>query len=149
MGCDQHSRRAIAALQRIALTEGILQISDLPAVRQALNRLHQRGLSLHRKHQARAHNVSIHTHGASTANAVLTANMCPRQAQMLTEKIRKIEPRQDVSLDRLAIDLQRDRHGSCHATPPLAFNSGRRSSVATQRAASIFARWRRIAAEAC
>ena len=42
------------------------------------------------------------------ANAVLATNMGSREVQVLTQKVRKIEPRQDVRIDSPAVDMKRD-----------------------------------------
>jgi hypothetical protein len=40
---------------------------------------------------------------------MVAADMRPRQLQMLTQKVRQIEARQDLRIDALAVHLQRDR----------------------------------------
>ena len=65
-------------------------------------------LRLHRQHQAGAHDLAVDAHRAGAANAVLAADMGPRQLQMLAQKIRQIEPRQNLRIDALAIDLERN-----------------------------------------
>jgi len=63
---------------------------------------------LHRQHQARADDFAVHPYRARAANAVLAANMRSREVQVLTQKVRKIEPRQDVRINSLAVDMKRD-----------------------------------------
>jgi len=39
---------------------------------------------------------------------VLATDMRSRELQVLTQKVRKIEPRQDVRINPLAVDMKRD-----------------------------------------
>src|SRR5258708_7606335 len=105
-------------------------------------------MRLHREHQAGAHDLAIDAQRAGPANTVLAADMGTGEMQMLAQKIREIEPRQHLRLDALAVDLERDGNCSRHAAPP-ALRAGRCSSVATPRASSTFANWRRMAGDAC
>src|SRR5437763_12672901 len=144
----QHPRRAVTALKRVAITERGLQIGDLAAIGQSLDGLDRCAMGLHREHQAGPHDLAIDAQGARTAHPVLAADMGTGEMQMLAQKIRKIDARQHVRLDALAIDLERNGHGSRHAVAP-ALRSGRWSSAATPRASSTFARCRRMAGDAC
>ena len=144
----QHSRRAVTALQCIAIAKRGLQIGDLAAVGQSLDGLDRCAVRLHRQHQAGTNDLAVHAHGAGAADPVLATDMGSGQLQLLTQEIRQIEPRQNMRIDALAVDLERDRHGSGHARPP-ALRSGRPRSAATQRISSTFARCRRIEADAC
>ena len=107
-----------------------------------------RAVRLHRQHQAGTNDLAVHAHRAGAANPVLATDMRSGQLQMLAQEIRQIEPRQNMRIDALAVDVERDRHLGRHAGPP-ASRSGRPSSVDTQRASSTFARCRRIEADAC
>src|SRR5712672_866636 len=108
----QHARRAVAALKGVAVTKGSLEIGDLTAVGQSLDGFDRCAMRLHREHQAGAHDLAIDTHGAGPANTVLAADMGTGQFQMLAQKIREIDARQYMRLDALAIDFERDGHGS-------------------------------------
>ena len=102
----QHSGRAIAALQRVAVAKSGLQIGDLAAVGQPLDGLNGRAVRLHRQHQAGTNDLAIDAHRARAANAVLAADMGSGQLQMLAQEVRKIEPRQNVRIDALAVDMR-------------------------------------------
>ena len=67
----QHARRAKAALQRVAIAEGGLQIGDLAAVGQPFDRLDRCVVRLHRQHQAGTNDLAVHAHGAGAANPML------------------------------------------------------------------------------
>ena len=99
-------RRAVAALQRIAVTEGTLQVVDFAAVGQPFDGLDGPAICLHRKHQTGAHDLIVHAHRAGAADAVLAADMRSRQVQMLAQEICKIEPRQHLRFDALTIHLE-------------------------------------------
>src|SRR5450631_2233426 len=92
----QHSRGAKAALQRVAFAESGLQVGDLAAIGQSLDGLNGGAVRLHRQHQAGANDLSIHAHRTCTANSMLTTDMSSRKLQMLPQKIRQIEPRQNI-----------------------------------------------------
>src|ERR1700684_3587173 len=105
-------------------------------------------MRLHRQHQARANDFIVHAHRAGTANPVLAADMGSGQLELFAQEIRQVEPRQNMGVDALAVDLERDWHGNGHLDSPAA-KSWRGSSAPTQRAIRTFARWRRIEADAC
>src|SRR5215475_6775139 len=102
----QHSRRAVAALQSIAIAKGGLQIGDFAAVGQAFDRLDIRTIRLNREHQACPDDLAVHPNRASAAYAMLAANMRSRQMQVLAQKVREIEPRQNMRIDALAVDIK-------------------------------------------
>ena len=135
----QHARRAEPALQGVAIAERGLQISDLAAVGQSLDGLDRRAVGLHRQHQAGTNDLAVHAHGACTADPVLATDMRSGQLQLLAQKIRQIEPRQNLRGDALTVHLERDCHGIRHARPP-ASRSGRPRSADAQRTSSTFAR---------
>jgi len=79
---------------------------------------------------------------------MLATDMGSRQLQMLPQEIRQVEPRQNIGIYALAIDVERDWHGDGHTDPPLP-RSGRPSSALVERANSTLARCLRMAADAC
>src|SRR5436190_10448406 len=143
----QHSRRAIATLQRIAIAKHSLQVRDLTAVGQALDSLDRCAVQLNGQYQAGTNDVAIHAHRASSTKAVFATDMGSGQLEMFAQEIRQIESRENMRLDALAIDIERDRNRTSHAFPP-ALRSGRPRSAATPRAISTFARCLRIEADA-
>ena len=125
-----------------------LQIGDLAAVGQPFDRLDRRFVCLHRQHQAGPNDLPVDAHGAGTANPMLAADMGAGQFQMLAQKIREIESRQNLRIDALAIDLERDgARGPSH--DPSRREVGPESSADTQRASKTLARCRRMAGDAC
>ena len=145
----QDAGGAEAALQRVMAAERLLQHREASGLRrESLDRAQRRAVHLHREGEARACGRAVDLNRAGTAHAVLATDMGSGQLQVFPQKIREIEPRQYMRVDALAVDLERDWHGSRHAAPP-ALRSGRRSSAATQRRISTPAKWRRMAADAC
>jgi hypothetical protein len=63
---------------------------------------------LHRQHQAGTNDVAVDAHRAGAANAVLAADMGSGELKMLAQEVSEIQPRQDMRIDALAIDLERD-----------------------------------------
>ena len=87
---DQHSRRAVAALQCVALDECLLQVGDLPAVGDALDRDHLGAVGLHRQHQAAAHDRAVDPHRAGAADAVLAPDMRAGEAELGAQEIDQV-----------------------------------------------------------
>ena len=63
-------------------------------------------VGLHREHQAGAHRRAVDDHGAGAAHAVLAADMGAGQPQIVAQAIRQRQPRLDLDLDLLAVDLK-------------------------------------------
>jgi hypothetical protein len=63
------------------------------SVGQPLDRLDAGAIGLHGQHQAGAHGMSVHQHGAGAADAVFTAQMRAGQAQYMAQEIRQRLPR--------------------------------------------------------
>ena len=55
----QHARRAVAALQRVAVEEGLLQVAHCARLGQAFDGLDRLAVGLHRQHQAAAHDGAV------------------------------------------------------------------------------------------
>src|SRR5437899_7579110 len=145
---DKHSRRAKAALQSVAIAKGGLQVGDLAAVGQSFNGYDRCAVRLHRQHQAGTNDLAVHAHRARPANPMLATDMCSSQLQMLAQEVRQVETRQNMRIDGFTVDFERDWHRSRHTGPP-PVRSGRPRSADAQRASNIFARYRRIEADAC
>src|SRR5258705_12982675 len=105
-------------------------------------------MCLHRQHQAGTNDLAVDAHRASAANPMLTPDMRSGQLQMLAQEVRQVETRQNIRIDGFTVDFERDWQGGRHTGPP-AMRSGGPISAEAQRANSIFARCRRMAADAC
>ena len=143
---DKHSRRAKAALQSVAISKGGLQVGDLTAVGQSFDGFDRCPVCLHRQHQTGTNGLAVHAHRTCAANPMLATDMRSGQLQMLAQEVRQVESWQNVRIDGLTVDFERDWQGGHHTGPPAA--GGPRSAEA-QRASNIFARCRRMAADAC
>ena len=125
-----HAGRAIAALQRVALLEGRLQVGDLAAIGQAFDGLDRGAVALHRQHQAAAHDLAVHPHRAGAADAVLAADMAAGQRKVVAQKIDQRLARFDAFADALAVDGQRNVEGAlAHGRASLNCVATRRSST--------------------
>src|SRR5436190_18316563 len=146
--CHQHSGRTEAALQCVAFPECRLQIGNLTAVGDPLDRLNRRIVRLYGEQQTGTDDIAIDADRACAAHPVFATDMGAGQLEMLAEKIRQVQARQHVRFNTLTIDNKRNRNHRRHADAP-AWRSGRSTSEDTQRANSTFARCRRIAGVAC
>src|SRR5438105_3663568 len=96
LGGEQHAGRTEAALERVALVEGALQALELLRVGEALDRLDGAAVGLHGEHQAAAHDVAVHAHGAGAAYAVLAAEVRAGEAELLAQEIDEMQARLDA-----------------------------------------------------
>ena len=106
LGGHQHSRRTVAALQRVAVAERGLEIGDLAGIGEAFDRFNNGPARLNGQRQASTNDISVQANRAGTTNAVLASDMCPRQMQMLPQKVCKTKSRRHECLDLFAINSQ-------------------------------------------
>src|SRR4029079_1667506 len=111
LGRGQHAGRAEAALQRIALLKGRLQVGNLAGIGKAFDGLHLGAIALGGQHQATTHNLAVNTHGAGTAHAVLTADMASGEKQVVAQVIDQRLARVDAALHAFTVDRQGDIDG--------------------------------------
>src|SRR5450631_381025 len=128
--CRNHAGRAVAALQRVALLEGQLQIGNFAGIRNALDGLDRGAVALHRQHQAAAHDLAVHPHGAGAADAMLAADMAAGERQILAQEIDQRLARFDALADALAVD------GEGNVESLVAHQRGSMSWVATRRSST-------------
>jgi len=91
----KHARGAEPALQRVMRVKRFLQRVHLPDATEALDRFDAAAVGLHRKHQAGTRAVAVYQYRTRAADAVLTTDMGAGEAQRVTQKIGKEEPRLD------------------------------------------------------
>ena len=86
-----------------------------PGGRQALDRRHRGAVDLDGEHQARAHRLTVHQHGAGAADAVLAADVRAGEAELVAQEVAEEQARLDVGGVGRAIDGHADaetfRHG--------------------------------------
>src|SRR5262249_20047252 len=104
LGGEQHARRTIAALQRVAGLERRLQVSDLAEIRHALDGLDACAVALNGKHETAAHDDAIDAHRTGAADAMLAADVAAGEAQLLAQEIDQCLARIDALAHLLAID---------------------------------------------
>src|SRR6185437_6999059 len=127
---NDHARRAIAALQRVAFDEGGLQVGGLAGVGQALDRLHHGAVALYGQHQAAAHDDAVDPHGAGAADAMLAADMAAGEHEIVAEEIDQRLARVDPFADALAVDGESDVEGGVrHARGSINCAATRRNST--------------------
>src|SRR4029079_14904155 len=127
LGRSQHAGRAEAALQRIALLKGRLQVGDLARVGQTLDGLHLGAVALGGEHQAAAHNLAVNTHSAGTAYAVLAADMASGEKEVVAQIVNQRLARVDAALHAFTVDRQRNIDGVDHPRASINCFATRRS----------------------
>ena len=124
VGADQHARRAIAALQGVALLERALQIGDRTGVGQALDRLHLRAVALHGEHQTAADDLAVEQHRAGAADAMLAADMGAGERKIVAQEVDQRLARFNPRRNRLAVHAQLDVEVTgAHSCPGKRFSS--------------------------
>jgi hypothetical protein len=104
---EQHAGRAVAALQRVALLECLLQVGELAGIGDALDGVDARAVALHGEHQAAAHDHAVDAHRAGAADAVLAADMAAGEGEVLAQEV----DQRLACVDGLAHLLAVHRHG--------------------------------------
>src|SRR5215204_4561797 len=105
----QHARRAVAALQRVGLTERLLERMQLAVAGETLNRLDRRPVGLDRKHHAALDGVAVVEDGTRAAVARVAADVCPGQIEVVADEVDEQPPRRDLALVQVAVDVDLDR----------------------------------------
>ena len=105
---DQNARCAEAALQCVMLPESLRRAGQaLPAAtRQTFDCSDLRAIGLRGQHQTGADRRAIDNDSARPAYTVLTADVCPGELKIATERIGQAGARFDVDLDLLAVDSE-------------------------------------------
>src|SRR4051812_6297066 len=109
LGGHQHPRRAVAALQRVGLAEGLLERMQLAVAGEPLDRLDRRAVGLDREHHAALDRVAVVEHGAGAAVAGVAADVRARQVEVVADEVDEQPPCLDLALVQLAVDVDLDR----------------------------------------
>ncbi len=91
-GSHDHSRSAVAALQGMALVEGLLHGMQAIGGGQPLDRRHLAPVRLHGQHQARLDEGSINQHRAGPALADDAADVRARQPKLFAQEAGSYTP---------------------------------------------------------
>src|SRR5436190_4155921 len=139
---DEHSRRAVAALQAVRLAEAVLQNAHRAVgFRETLDGGDAVAVRLHRVHEAGPYGFPVEHHRARAADAVLAADVRAGEEQVVAQPVDQRQPRRHLGRSRLAVDLDGDGVKRL-AHRLLALSRASRSA----RAASTPARCRRYSA---
>ena len=104
-----HPRRAVAALEAVALPEALLHGVQLAIARQAFNRGDFGAVGLHGEHGAGLGRFAIEQDGAGAADTGFATDMRPRQAAEVAEKMDEEHSRLDFMLMRSSVDANVER----------------------------------------
>jgi hypothetical protein len=113
LGGDQESRRAVAALRRSEIGEGVLQRVQASVGGEAFDRRHRAAVAVDAQHEARQHRLAVEEHGARAALAEFAAMLGAAEVQVLTQDLEQRFVRREGDLGGFAVDGQRD---VCHET---------------------------------
>src|SRR2546430_1021103 len=143
--CDEHSRRAVAALQAVRLAEAVLQHAHRAVgPRETLDGGDAVAVRLHRVHEAGTHGFAVQHHRARAADAVLAADVRAGEEQVVAQPVDQRQARRHPGRSRLAVYLDRDGvERVAHRLRALSRASR------NARAARTAARGRRYSALAC
>src|SRR5262245_42850683 len=136
----QHPGRAVAALQAVAVPEGLLQLVQLVAVGEAFDGLDGRAVGLHGEEHAALDQRAVDDHRAGAAVAGVAADVASGQVEIVAHEVDQQLARVDLPLVRRAVDRDRDRLGD--------LDHERSSACRTARTARTAARCDRYSAEA-
>src|SRR5580704_5708044 len=117
LGQHQEARRAETALQPVVIAERLLQIGQLVAVGQALDRTHVAPVRLHPEHEAGPDRGGVHEHRARAADAVLTAQVGAGVAEVVAQHVRQRPAGLDGELVLGAVDPEPDLPDVLHPAP--------------------------------
>ncbi len=102
----QEAGSAEAALQAMTLVKRLLhRVQSGAGRRQALDRRYLVAFGLDGKHQARPDGRAVEKDGAASAHAVLAADMCARQPEIVAQVVRQQPARILRRRVRNAVDL--------------------------------------------
>src|SRR5919197_2057209 len=93
-----HPRRAEAALECVALPEGLLERMELAALRETLDRRDLAAVSLDREHGARLHRAPVEVDRAGAAERRVAADLRPGQPEVVAEEVDEHSPGLDLRL---------------------------------------------------
>src|ERR687888_802740 len=132
-----HPRRAEAALERVALPEGLLQRMELAALREALDRRDLAAVGLDREHGAGLHRVPVEMDRAGAAERRVAADLRPGEAEVVAEEVDEQRPRLDLRLVPDAVDGERNRYHQASSQTSAAWNLRRQPGPQKPQIGSI------------
>ena len=103
----QEAGRAIAALETVAVAEGLLHGMQLAVFRHPLHGQNLATIGLESEYGAGLDAFAVQQDRAGAAVAGVAANVCAGQAELFAQQLHQQGPRFDFARVLLAIDLQR------------------------------------------
>src|SRR5215470_5334683 len=104
--------RAVAALERAGLDEGLLHGRELVGARQRLDRRHLGTVDEGREIEAAGDGGAVHQHRAAAAHALAAAFARAHQIELALQDLDQIVVRLDLGRDRLAVEGEADGAGA-------------------------------------
>src|SRR5256885_2401317 len=142
-----HPRRAVAALQAMAVPEALLHGVEM-AVADALDRRHARAVGLDGEHRARFHRLTVHEHGAGAADARLASDVRAREAAEIPEIVDEQHARLDDVFTIGVVDAQTNWDGHEHLLgwrgPPMVLETAAKCQDAAAVRVTVLARGRLV-----
>ena len=111
-GGDQHSRRAVAALQGVLLRERLTQARHEGIVVEPLDGAYVGTVAGDRVGDARARDLAVDLHGAGAADAMLAPHVRAGEQHVLAQEVGKVRARRHLRFGRLAVDGKCDPHAA-------------------------------------
>src|SRR5438105_7384981 len=143
----QHPGRAVAALERVVVGEGLLELRQLVLFGQALDGLDRGAVGLHREQHAALHERPVEDDAARAAVAGIAADVRAGQVEVVADQVDEQAPGLDLALVGGAVDLDRDRprrlDGRRRSRASLHYPLALSEACWTARAATTSARCRR------
>src|SRR6266404_3296223 len=104
--------RAVAALQAVGITEGLLNRMELAVFFETLNGGDLRSVSLHRKHRAGLYRQAIHQHSASAAVCRVATDVRAGKVARLAQELNQQHAWLNLTRTRLAVGADIDTDGN-------------------------------------
>ncbi len=105
-------RRAISALLCVVIDEGRRNRMQLAVLRDAFDGLDVFPLRVDGQDGATVDHLAVHDDGAGAAGCPVADFLCAGQLQVIAQRVDQGDARLDVQVVGLAVDLERDWHGS-------------------------------------
>ena len=113
---EDHAGRAVAALERVVVVEGLLNRMELAVRRKSFDRRDLHPVGLDSEHRARLHRLAVHEHGARPARGRVAAHVRPGEPESLAEHVHEKLTRLDLEVVAYAVRGQ--RHSSHRLSLP-------------------------------
>src|SRR5258705_5450563 len=86
-GTEQEAGRAVPALERVRIAEGLLYRVQLPPAREAFDGRDRSTLGLGREHEARFHRLAVEEDSTGAAHALLASNVGAVELELVAQEV--------------------------------------------------------------